>query len=246
MYSLTYYLYYYYHTSNQATYLSSKYLLVSSIILRIEDPARVVEWKKIQILETKGRNGEGTSLSGKKFYTTRSNIERQEWNVSGISSCMGRRHSERNRLIGSPRWPYFVSSDLRVTGCVTSISYLSRAPEESISFIRSTSAIRHLSFPFVLLFFFFLSFDWIISSSFLSNGMGEGGQRKVRSCERWAMSRLVKSRTSKHLKFRFVGSKWRDVVADRISVSQKNRNWNEYVGAIFIRGTLLILSRGGG
>lgn len=155
MYPLTYYLYYYYHTSNQATYLSSKYPLSSSIILRIEDPARVVEWKKIQILGTKGRNGEGTSLSGKKFYTTRSNIERQEWNVSGISSCMGRRHSERNRLIGSPRWPYFVSSDLRVTGCVTSISYLSRAPEESISFIRSTSAIRHLSFPFVLLFFFF-------------------------------------------------------------------------------------------
>lgn len=177
MYSLTYYLYYYYHTSNQATYLSSKYLLVSSIILRIEDPARVVEWKKIQILETKGRNGEGTSLSGKKFYTTRSNIERQEWNVSGISSCMGRRHSERNRLIGSPRWPYFVSSDLRVTGCVTSISYLSRAPEESISFIRSTSAIRHLSFPFVLLFFFFiLRLDHLLLVSFERNG--GGGSKK--------------------------------------------------------------------
>lgn len=90
---------------------------------------------------------------------------------------------QRNRLIGSSRWPYFVSSDLRVTGCVTSISYLSRAPEESISFIRSTPAIHHLSFPFVLLFFFpyrvILRLDHLFSPRFFG-----GGERKVRKFDR--------------------------------------------------------------
>lgn len=115
---------------------------------------------------------------------------------------------QRNRLIGSSRWPYFVSSDLRVTECVTSISYLSRAPEESISFIRSTPAIHHLSFPFVLLFFSISRYPSIGSSlfsSFLWRGRKKSSQ--VRSCERWAIdksggpSRLVKSRHQSSLNF---------------------------------------------
>lgn len=62
MYSLTYYLYYYYHTSNQATYLSSKYLLVSSIILRIEDP-----WngKRFKFSERRDETAKGHRSRGK-------------------------------------------------------------------------------------------------------------------------------------------------------------------------------------
>lgn len=87
---------------------------------------------------------------------------------------------------------------------MTSISYLSRAPEVSISFIRSTSAIHHPSFPFVLLFSPFfprvaLSFDWLVS--FEGGVKEEVGKFDRANDGPTKASSLVKSRHQSTLNF---------------------------------------------